>query len=247
MRIVVAVGGNALIKAGQDGTWPEQLENVREIAEAVLALRAQGHEVVLTHGNGPHVGALLLQNALGEREAAPLPLDALIAMTQGQIGYLLESAFAAIDASVPVAALLTRVLVDPADDAFANPTKPVGPFYDEARGAPPRRRARLGRRARRRPRLAPRRAQPASAEGVRAGARGRAARARLGGDLLRRRRHPGRGRRRRGRRRRGRDRQGPLLRAPRGRDRRRRARAADRRAAGRRSTSARAGSASCRA
>jgi carbamate kinase len=132
MRIVVAIGGNALIKAGQQGTWPEQLANVREIAEAVLALRAQGHEVVLTHGNGPHVGALLLQNALGESEAAPLPLDALIAMTQGQIGYLLESAFAAIDASVPVAALLTRVLVDPTDEAFANPTKPVGPFYDEA-------------------------------------------------------------------------------------------------------------------
>src|SRR5688572_22934037 len=128
MRIVVAIGGNALIKAGQQGTWPEQLANVREIAEAVLALRAQGHEVVLTHGNGPHVGALLLQNALGESEAAPLPLDALIAMTQGQIGYLLESAFAAIDASVPVAALLTRVLVDPTDEAFANPTKPVGPF-----------------------------------------------------------------------------------------------------------------------
>ena len=139
MRIVVAVGGNALIKAGQAGTWPEQLENVREIAEAVLALRAQGHEVVLTHGNGPHVGALLLQNALGEREAAPLPLDALIAMTQGQIGYLLESAFAAIDAAVPIAVLLTRVLVDPADDAFENPTKPVGPFYDEAEA---RRRAR---------------------------------------------------------------------------------------------------------
>jgi carbamate kinase len=132
MRIVVAVGGNALIKAGQAGTWPEQLENVREIAEAVLALRAEGHEVVLTHGNGPHVGALLLQQALGEKEAAPLPLDALIAMTQGQIGYLLESAFAAIDPRVPTAVLLTRVLVDPSDEAFENPTKPVGPFYDEA-------------------------------------------------------------------------------------------------------------------
>jgi carbamate kinase len=131
MRIVVAVGGNALIKAGQEGTWPEQLENVREIAQAVLALRAEGHEVVLTHGNGPHVGALLLQQALGEKEAAPLPLDALIAMTQGQIGYLLESAFAALDPRVPTAVLLTRVLVDPSDEAFANPTKPVGPFYSE--------------------------------------------------------------------------------------------------------------------
>src|SRR5215207_10847357 len=132
MRIVIAVGGNALIRAGQAGTWPEQLQNVREIAEAVLALHAERHEVVLTHGNGPQVGALLLQNALGEAEAAPLPLDALIAMTQGQIGYLLESAFAALDPAVPIAVLLTRVLVDPADDAFANPTKPVGPFYDEA-------------------------------------------------------------------------------------------------------------------
>ncbi len=132
MRIVVAVGGNALIKAGEDGTWPEQLGNVREIVEAVLALRAQGHGVVLTHGNGPHVGALLLQQALGEAEAAPLPLDALIAMTQGQIGYLLESAFAAVDPSVPTAVLLTRVLVDRDDPAFSAPTKPVGPFYDEA-------------------------------------------------------------------------------------------------------------------
>jgi carbamate kinase len=131
MRIVVAVGGNALIQAGQEGTWPEQLRNVREIAEAVLDLRALGHEVVLTHGNGPHVGALLLQNALGEAEAAPLPLDALIAMTQGQIGYLLESAFAAVDPTVPIAVLLTRVLVDRDDDAFRDPTKPVGPFYDE--------------------------------------------------------------------------------------------------------------------
>ena len=109
---------------------------------------------MLTHGNGPHVGALLLQNALGEGEAAPLPLDALIAMTQGQIGYLLESAFAALDPSVPIAVLLTRVLVDPADDAFANPTKPVGPFYDEAEAKRRARRARLGRRAGRRPRLA---------------------------------------------------------------------------------------------
>ena len=86
MRIVVAVGGNALIQAGQKGTWEEQLANVREIVAAVLALRGLGHEVVLTHGNGPHVGSLLLQNKLGEAEAAPLPLDALIAMTQGWIG-----------------------------------------------------------------------------------------------------------------------------------------------------------------
>jgi len=129
MRIVVAVGGNALIRAGQDGTWEEQLANVREIVASVLALRELGHDVVLTHGNGPHVGALLLQNKLGEAEAEPLPLDALIAMTQGWIGYLLESSFAELDPSVPIAVLLTRVMVDPAS---AVPDKPVGPFYDEA-------------------------------------------------------------------------------------------------------------------
>jgi carbamate kinase len=131
MRVVVAVGGNALIRAGQAGTWAEQLANVREIAQAVLALRQLGHEVVLTHGNGPHVGALLLQNKLGESEAEPLPLDALIAMTQGWIGYLLESSFAELDPSVPIAVLLTRVLVDAEDPAFDAPDKPVGPFYDE--------------------------------------------------------------------------------------------------------------------
>ena len=118
MRIVVAVGGNALIRAGQAGTWDEQLANVREIAAAVLALRGLGHEVVLTHGNGPHVGALLLQNKLGEAEAAPLPLDALIAMTQGWIGYLLESSFAELDPDVPIAVLLTRVMVDREDPAY---------------------------------------------------------------------------------------------------------------------------------
>ena len=132
MRLVVAVGGNALIQAGQAGTWPEQLRNAREVAEAVLALRAEGNEVVITHGNGPQVGALLLQNALGEAECAPLPLDALIAMTQGQIGYLLESAFASLDPAVPIAVLLTRVLVDPDDEASRVATKPVGPFYGEA-------------------------------------------------------------------------------------------------------------------
>jgi carbamate kinase len=131
MRIVVAVGGNALIRAGQAGTWPEQLASAREMVTAVLALRGLGHEVVLTHGNGPHVGALLLQNMLGEAETTSLPLDALTAMTQGWIGYLLESSFAELDPSVPIAVLLTRVLVDREDAAFEAPTKPVGPFYDE--------------------------------------------------------------------------------------------------------------------
>jgi carbamate kinase len=119
MRIVVAIGGNALIAAGEDGTWESQLAHAREVAREVVALRAAGHSLVLTHGNGPQVGALAL--ALPEQ-----PLDVLTAMTQGQIGYLLETA---IGPDVRTAALLTRVLVDRDDPAFARPTKPVGPFY----------------------------------------------------------------------------------------------------------------------
>jgi carbamate kinase len=127
MRIVVAIGGNALIAAGEDGSWERQLAHAREVAEEVVALRAAGHELVLTHGNGPQVGALALQQEGGEVPA--LPLDALTAMTQGQIGYLLETAIGQVDPGVPTAALLTRVVVDPRDPAFGAPTKPVGPFY----------------------------------------------------------------------------------------------------------------------
>jgi carbamate kinase len=131
VRIVVAIGGNALIAAGEDGTWDTQLAHARTIAEEVVALRAAGHELVLTHGNGPQVGALALQQE--SADLPELPLDALTAMTQGQIGYLLETAVGQVDSAVPTATLLTRVLVDPDDPAFAAPTKPVGPFYDGER------------------------------------------------------------------------------------------------------------------
>ena len=131
MRVVVAIGGNALIAAGEDGTWEKQLAHARTIAEEVVALRAAGHELVLTHGNGPQVGALALQQE--SADLPELPLDALTAMTQGQIGYLLETAVGQVDPAVPTATLLTRVLVDPGDPAFAAPTKPVGPFYDGER------------------------------------------------------------------------------------------------------------------
>jgi carbamate kinase len=131
MRIVVAIGGNALIAAGEDGTWERQLAHAREIAQEVVALRAAGHELVLTHGNGPQVGLLALQQETGEAPA--LPLDALTAMTQGQTGYLLQTAIAQVDPSLPTATLLTRVVVDPRDPAFETPTKPVGPFYDGER------------------------------------------------------------------------------------------------------------------
>lgn len=130
MRIALAIGGNALIRAGEAGTWEQQLANAREIAEEIVALHTAGHQLLLTHGNGPQVGALMLQQALGEAEAPPLPLDVLTAMTQGQIGYLLVTAIAGVAPSLPTAVLLTRTLVDSDDPAFRTPTKPVGPFYD---------------------------------------------------------------------------------------------------------------------
>jgi carbamate kinase len=89
-------------------------------------------EVVLTHGNGPQVGALALQHAIGEPHAPALPLDVLDAMTQGEIGYLLQQALTAVDPSLPTATVLTRVLVAEDDPVFAaEPTKPIGAFLDE--------------------------------------------------------------------------------------------------------------------
>jgi carbamate kinase len=131
VRLVVAIGGNALIRAGDEGTWDQQLDNATALAEEIVALRAAGHELLLTHGNGPQVGLLLLQQDLGRAEVPALPLDVLTAMTQGQIGYMLATAIARVDPSVPTAVLLTRVIVDPGDPALRAPTKPVGPFYDE--------------------------------------------------------------------------------------------------------------------
>jgi carbamate kinase len=131
MRIVIAVGGNALLRESQRGTWAEQLSSARDVARAVVALHEDGHEVILTHGNGPQVGTLMLQHAMGEPQVPALPLHALGAMTQGELGYLLQTGIAEVDPRVPTATVLTRVLVDERDPAFNHPTKPVGPFYSE--------------------------------------------------------------------------------------------------------------------
>src|SRR6478752_1683036 len=129
MRLVVAIGGNALIRAEDDGSWERQLDNATALAAELVALHAAGHELVLTHGNGPQVGLLLLQQDLGRAEVPVLPLDVLTAMTQGQVGYMLATAIGRVDPGVSTVALLTRVVVDPADPALRAPTKPVGPFY----------------------------------------------------------------------------------------------------------------------
>ena len=133
MRLVIALGGNALLRRGQPLTADNQLGNIRRAA-AQLARVASGHELVLTHGNGPQVGLLALQSA-AYTAVESYPLDVLGAQTDGMIGYLLEQELANLLPLRTVTTLLTRVEVDPKDPAFDKPTKPIGPVYtqDEAR------------------------------------------------------------------------------------------------------------------
>jgi carbamate kinase len=128
MRLVVALGGNALLRRGQPMDAAVQRANVKVAAEA-LAEIARDHELVITHGNGPQVGLLALQNAAYE-PVAPYPLDVLDAETEGMVGYLLEQELGNHLDRERLATLLTQVIVDPDDPAFTHPTKFVGPTYD---------------------------------------------------------------------------------------------------------------------
>jgi carbamate kinase len=131
--VLVAVGGNALIRAGQKGTAQEQFESAVDTAQAIVRLIKAGHRVVLTHGNGPQVGAMLMRSEVGAPYAYRMPLDCCVASTQGEIGYVLQyamwQALQAAGLRTPVVTLITQVLVDSRDPAFAKPTKPIGPFY----------------------------------------------------------------------------------------------------------------------
>ncbi len=131
MRIVVALGGNALLKRGEPMTHEVQRANIRVAAQA-LAPVAQKHELVLAHGNGPQVGLLALQ-ASAYKDVEAYPLDVLGAQTEGMIGYMIEQELGnLLPFEVPFATILTMVEVDPNDPAFQNPTKFVGPVYDQA-------------------------------------------------------------------------------------------------------------------
>src|SRR6185295_2517976 len=128
MRIVVALGGNALLRRGQPMTAEVQRENVRVAAEQ-LAPVAEANELVISHGNGPQVGLLALQAAAYE-EVEAYPLDVLGAQTEGMIGYMIEQELGnLLPPELPFATILTMVEVDGADPAFADPTKFVGPVY----------------------------------------------------------------------------------------------------------------------
>jgi len=138
--ILMALGGNALIQSGQEGTAEEQFENLKPTMGQIAKL-SQKYKIVITHGNGPQVGNLLLQQE-SCNEVPKMPLEIVGAMTQGQIGYMIESS---LDTAFMVlgdkdqqhlATLITYVVVDENDPGFQNPTKPIGPFYteEEAKG-----------------------------------------------------------------------------------------------------------------
>jgi carbamate kinase len=133
--VVVALGGNAILQPGQVGTFEEQLFNIDGAMRRIAQLVEDGWEVVLTHGNGPQVGNLLIQNALAAKTVAPMPMDVCGAESQGQIGYMAAQTLAnhlkKRRLGVPVVTIVTQVAVDPKDKAFASPSKPVGPFYSE--------------------------------------------------------------------------------------------------------------------
>src|ERR1017187_816160 len=134
--MLLAVGGNSLIHAGQKGTIAEQLVNARHTAAEVVKLVRDGHRVVLTHGNGPQVGAALLRSERAASQVPGQPLDVCDASTQGEIGYLLQQSLNTelrlAGLQVPVATVLTQVVVSLDDPAMRRPTKPIGPFYSRA-------------------------------------------------------------------------------------------------------------------
>jgi carbamate kinase len=134
-RVVVALGGNALLRRDEEDTFENAYDSARRAAEKVADIASAGWEVVVTHGNGPQVGRILLQQESARGLVHPMPLDVCGAESQGQIGYLLQvtigDVFYERGMERPVAAVLTLTRVRADDPAFDNPTKPIGPFYDE--------------------------------------------------------------------------------------------------------------------
>jgi carbamate kinase len=132
MKIVVALGGNALLKRGEPMTEAVQRGNIRTAAISLVALIASGHHLIITHGNGPQVGLIALQADAGPADGN-YPLDVLGAESQGMLGYLIEQELRnLLPREALVASVLTQVVVSSDDNAFLHPTKPIGPVYDEA-------------------------------------------------------------------------------------------------------------------
>ncbi|MGA9446340.1 MAG: carbamate kinase, partial [Candidatus Sulfotelmatobacter sp.] len=134
--MLLAVGGNSLIRAGEKGTIAEQRTNARRTAVQIVRLIRGGFRIVLTHGNGPQVGAALLRSERGASQVPGHPLDVCGASTQGEIGYLLEQSLQTelqqAGLHAPVATVLTQTLVSADDPSMQHPSKPIGPFYSRA-------------------------------------------------------------------------------------------------------------------
>jgi len=133
---VVAIGGNAILRAGEKGSKEDQVRNLEVSCERLVHLIKSGYDFVFTHGNGPQVGNILLRNDLAKREIAPMPLDVCVAESQGEIGYMFQQVLSnklrARGMDRCVVSVVTQVVVDEHDDAFKNPTKPVGPYYGKS-------------------------------------------------------------------------------------------------------------------
>ncbi len=133
---LVAVGGNSLIRAGEKGTISEQLANTRRTAAAIRALIEMGYRLVVTHGNGPQVGAQLLRSERASDVAYSQSLDVCGAASQGEIGYLLAQSlhneFSSAGLSIPVVCVVTQTVVSADDPAMRHPSKPIGPFYSRS-------------------------------------------------------------------------------------------------------------------
>jgi carbamate kinase len=136
-RVVVALGGNALLRRGADDTYEEMYRAARSAAEKIADIAQMGWEVVVTHGNGPQVGRILMQQEAAAAQVHPMPLDVCGAESQGQIGYLLQvtigDVFFERDMEKPVVTILTLTRVRPNDRAFREPSKFIGPYYTESR------------------------------------------------------------------------------------------------------------------
>jgi len=135
-RIVIALGGNAIKLPRQRGTYGEQLASIRAASHHILEFIRQGFNVVITHGNGPQVGNLLVQQEAGGSQVPAQPMHICNAMTQGQMGYLLQQTLMnelkSYNLNFNVVTMITQVLVDRHDPDFQHPSKPVGPFYEPA-------------------------------------------------------------------------------------------------------------------
>jgi carbamate kinase len=136
---VIALGGNCILRAGQKGTIEEQYENLRRTADQLLGLLSGGSRIVITHGNGPQVGNLLLASTMAKDTVPPMPLDICVAATEGFMGYMIQNTLANClrQAGAPhnITTVVSQVVVDRNDSAFQNPSKPIGPFYTESEAA----------------------------------------------------------------------------------------------------------------